>query len=276
MTDGARRSWGSRLVSTSAAFFRIDVIEEFNYPATMVMAMLAVVVPLVPFFFISDLVGDSPVVGGDYLTFTVIGLAMSAVMTGAMSGFGGTLQNAFQRGTLESFLIEPVSWTLLPLAMNQWQVMFGVVSGLLVFGVGILLGANLVLAGVPAAIVLGVLGLISSTAIGIISAAVLLLTLKSAPVLRLYALAASLLAGSVFSVSQLPGWAKALAALLPHTYVINGVRSALMEDPGTFDMPIGTAVIALSLFDLVFLPLGLVLFKRTLEFSRKMGSLSGY
>lgn len=261
---------------TSAAFFRVDVIEEFNYPLTLVMTLLGIILPLVPFFFISELVGDSRTVGGDYMTFTVIGLGMTAVLTGAMSGFGSSLQRAFQRGTMEVFLVEPVPWTTLPLAMNQWTLMFGALSGLLIFGVGSLLGATYQASGIPVAILIAVLGMISSTAIGILSAAILLLTLKSAPLIRLYSLAASVLAGSIFSVNQLPGWAQWLAYLLPHTYVINATRTALMADPGSFEMSPMTAIVALTIFNVVALAAGFYMFKKALELSRKMGTLGGY
>lgn len=261
---------------TAGAFLRVDVIEEVNYPLTLVMNLLGVIVPLVPFFFISELVGNSRTVGGDYLTFTVIGLGMTAMLTGAMSGFGSSLQRAFQRGTMEVFLVEPVPWTILPLAMNQWTLMYGALSGLLIFGVGWFMGASFMVAGIPIAILIAILGIISSTAIGICSAAILLLTLKSAPLIRLYSLAASLLAGSIFSVDQLPGWARIISYALPHTYVINATRTALMEDPGTFQMSTTTAIIALLVFNVVFLAGGFWIFRRALELSRKMGTLGGY
>lgn len=275
-TATEERFKGPGWLRTSAAFFRVDVIEEINYPLTLVMTLLGIVVPLIPFFFISELVGNSRTVGGDYLTFTVIGLGMTAVLTGAMSGFGSSLQQAFQRGTLEVFLVEPVPWTSLPLAMNQWTLMFGALSGVLIFVVGMILGADYDLSGVPVALLIAVLGIISSLAIGICSAAILVLTLKSAPLIRLYSFAASLLAGSIFGVGQLPTWAQYLSYLLPHTYVINATRTVLMDDPGTFVMQPTTAIVALLAFDVVFMFLGFFMFRRALELSRRMGTLGGY
>lgn len=273
-TGERRTSPGWR--KTAGAFLRVDVIEEINYPLTLAMQLLGIIVPLVPFFFISELVGSSRTVGGDYLTFTVIGLGLTAALTGAMSGFGSSLQRAFQRGTMEVFLVQPVPWTTLPLAMNQWTLMFGALSSLLIFGVGALMGADFQMSGVPVAIVIAILGVISSTAIGICSAAILLLTLKSAPLLRLYSFAASLLAGSIFSVDQLPTWAQYISFALPHTYVINATRTALMDDPGTFHMSTTTAIVALVVFNIVFLTVGFYVFRRALELSRKMGTLGGY
>ena len=263
-------------VATATAFFRVDFIEEINYPISFVTRLLGIIAPLLPFFFISQLVGNSPEVGGDYLTFTVIGLAMTALLSAAMTGFGTTLQRAFQRGTMETFLIEPVPWTAVPLAMNQWQVMNGLLYTVMLMGMGLILGASYKLAGVPAAILIAALGTIAGLAIGIVSAAVLLLTLKSTPVIRIYDIAASLLAGSIFSVGQLPGWARALSVFLPHTYVINGVRTALMADPGSYAISLSRAVTVLSIFDVVVFTFGIWLWRRTLDYSRKMGLLSGY
>jgi ABC-2 type transport system permease protein len=262
--------------ATATSFFRVDLVEEFNYPISFAMRLLGVVAPLLPFFFISKLVGNSPEVGGDYMTFTVIGLALTALLSTAMNGFGTTLQRAFQRGTMETFLVEPVPWTAIPLAMNQWQVLNGLLYTAMLMGMGWVLGANYHLAGVPAALLIGVLGVIAGMSIGIVSAAVLLLTLKSTPVIRIYDIAASLLAGSIFSVGQLPGWARALSAVLPHTYVINGIRTALMTNPGSYEVSLAGAVTVLSIFDVVVFAFGIWLWRRTLEFSRKMGLLSGY
>lgn len=274
--EATSRRTSPRWRTTAGAFLRVDVIEEINYPLTLLMQLLGIIVPLIPFFFISELVGNSRATGGDYFTFTVIGLGLTAAMTGAMSGFGSSLQKAFQRGTMEVFLVEPVPWTTLPLAMNQWTLMFGAISGLFIFGVGWLMGASFELSGVPVAIVIAVLGVVAATAIGICSAAILLLTLKSAPLIRLYSLAASLLAGSIFSVNQLPDWARYVSYALPHTYVINATRTALMEDPGSFEMSTTTAIIALLVFNVVFVAGGFYMFRRALELSRRMGTLGGY
>ncbi len=89
-------------------------------------------------------------------------------------------------------------------------------------------------------------------------------------------MAASLLAGSLFSVNQLPAWLRMFSWAIPHTYVINATRQVLMADPGSFVMPFSTAAIALTVFNLVVFSVGLWLFSRSLEYGRKMGMLSGY
>lgn len=261
--------------STLAAFLRTEFIEEISYPMSFAFSLMRSVMPLLLSFFIGQLIRDERV-GNDYLTFVSIGLGVTAMLAGALSGFGGSMQRAFQRGTLETYLVEPVPWTFLPLAMNTWQLILGVFSGSMLMMVGFFLGADYVTGNFPAFILLVLLGLVATTAIGLVSAAVLMLTLKSQPILHFYSLAAGLLAGSVFSVSQLPPWLRIFSYLIPHTYVINGSRTLLMEDPGAFEIPYTTALIVLTIFSAVVFPFGMWLYRRSLEFARRMGMLSGY
>jgi ABC-2 type transport system permease protein len=254
----------------------MDIIEDISYPMSLVLSELGTVLPVLVSFFIGDLVGESAEVGGDYFTFAVLGLAVTAMLQGALGGFGGNLQRALNRGSLETLLVEPVPWTYLPFAMNLWRITMGILEGAIILGMGALLGADYLASGWWQFVVLLLLGILACTAIGIVAAAILVISKRSKPFLTLYGMAASLLAGSVFSVSQLPDWLQTLAWAIPHTYVINASRAVLMEDPGTFVVPFDTAVIALLVFNVVVLSGGLWLFSRSLEYGRKMGMLSGY
>ncbi len=262
--------------SVAAAFLRRDFIEDVSYPAAFVFKKLGKVLPVFVFFFIGELVGESVTVGNDYFTFAVLGLAVTVSLQGALGGFGGSLQRALNRGTLETLLVEPVPWKLLPFAMNLWRIFVGVLEGGVILAIGALLGANYQMAGAGAFLVLLLLGIIASMAVGILVASVLVLAKKSKPFIALYGMAASLLAGSLFSVSQLPDWIRIFSWAIPHTYVINATRVVLMEDPGSFTISFGTAVLALTVFNIIAFTTGLWLFSRSLEYGRKMGVLSGY
>jgi len=272
----SKRSLNRPTPSIAAAFLRMDFIEEISYPASLVLSELGTVMPVFVFFFIGELVGESAAVGGDYFTFAVLGLAVTAALQGALGGFGGSLQRALNRGTLETLLVEPVPWTFLPFAMNLWRILMGVMEGGLILALGAILGAQYNIAGAGAFLILLFLGIIANMAIGIVAASVLVLAKRSKPFLTLYGMAASLLAGSLFSVGQLPEWLRVFSWAIPHTYVINASRTVLMDDPGTFMVPFTTAVTALLVFDVVVFTIGLWLFSRSLEYGRKMGMLSGY
>jgi ABC-2 type transport system permease protein len=275
-TKGLARRSIQRGYATVAAYLRLDAVEEFSYPLTFAMSEATVIVPLVVFLFVGQLVGASPRVGGDYFTFATVGLALAAMLQASLSGFGGALAQKQNRGQLETLLAEPVPWSLLPFAMNAWQVGVGIINGALILFVGAALGADLRMEGLGAFLLLALLGVIASVSIGILSASLMVLAKRGAPILALYGAAAALLGGVSFSVDQLPGWLRPLSWAVPHTYVINAARAALMDDPGTFVIPLSTAVIALSVFDAVVMAVGLLLFNRSLQYGRMAGSLGGY
>jgi ABC-2 type transport system permease protein len=262
--------------SISSAFLRMDAIEDVSYPLSLILGELGVMAPVFIYFFIGELVPSSPEIGDDYFTFAVIGLCVSTILQAALGGFGGSLQRAQNRGTFETLLVEPVPWTFLPFAMNLWRVILGFLGGVLIFSLGLLLGADYVISGIPAFVLLLILGVLASMGIGILAASLMVLAKRSQPVLTLYGLAASLLAGALFTVDQLPPYLRALSWAIPHTYVINSARTVLMEDPGSFSISFGSAALALTIFNLVVFTGGLWLFNRSLQYARKMGMLSGY
>jgi ABC-2 type transport system permease protein len=268
-------SW-VRTRSVVTAFLRMDSIEDISYPLSLMLGQLGTVAPVFIYFFVGELVGSSPQIGSDYFTFAVIGLCVAEILQSALSGFGGSLQRAQNRGTFETLLVEPVPWVFLPFAMNLWRVILGLIGGTLVFLLGAALGAGYVWAGIPQFLALLFMGILASMGVGILSASLMVLAKRSQPVLTLYGLASSLLAGALFSVDQLPPYLRALSWAIPHTYVINSARAVLMTDPGTFSIPFGTAMIALTGFNVVVFSIGLWLFSRSLQYARKMGMLSGY
>jgi ABC-2 type transport system permease protein len=265
-----------RMKQTSMAFLRADIVEDFSYPMSLVLGQLAVVVPIFVSFFIADLVGNSPEVGGDYLTFATIGLAMSAALQSTLQGFGARLQQIQDRGLFESILIEPIKWLWMPVGMNQWNMVRGFINAILLLLIGTALGAEINLSGLPATVLIVLAGMAAVSSIGILSASLMVLAKRSQPVVVLYGLAASIFGGALFSLSQLPTWLQPISYLFPHTYVLNGVRSALMEDPGTFVMPVPQALLGLGVTTAIVGGIGLFLFQRSLQIARELGLLSGY
>jgi ABC-2 type transport system permease protein len=261
--------------SMTAAFLRMDVIEDFSYPMVLFLSEVAFVLPVLINYFVGELVND-PRVGNDYFTFAAIGVAVTGILQASLSGFGISLQRAQGRGQFETLLVEPVQWVYLPFAMNLWRAGLGFINGLLILTVAGLLGAAYNFEGVPPFLVLVLLGMLASMAVGIMAASVMVVAKRSQPILTLYGLASSLLAGAVFSVDQLPGLLRPLSWIIPQTYVINGARYVLMDDPGTFIMPFGDAVLALVVFNAVMLSFGLWLFMRAVRFARETGILGGY
>jgi ABC-2 type transport system permease protein len=264
------------LLGVLLSFLRMNLSEELRYPMPFVLRQMSFLAELAVFYFVAQLIGDSSAVGGDYFTFVVIGIGVSRMLQPTLGGFGVDLQRAQSRGTLESWLVEPVSWISLPFAMSIWSIMVGVVSGLAILIVGTAFGARYALGGAIVTVPLLAVGLVASSATGILIAGQTVVAKRAAPVLQLYTLAASLLGGMLFPITLLPAWLRALSWLIPHTYVINAARAALMPQTVAGAVDPSLALLALALFSAIIMPLGLWSLSRWLQLGRRLGVLGGY
>jgi ABC-2 type transport system permease protein len=242
------------------------------------MQGLATFVPIVTFKFVADLVGENgPEVAYDYYTFVVLGIATMSVLGVTLNSFGGAMLNFVTQGQLEMFLVEPMPWRALPFALVPWPTFQAFITSGLMVVLSIPLGAEYSMSGVLPAIVIVFMGFAATLSIGILGASIKVLSKRTDPVLQLYTIAASVLSGAFFPIDLLPQWARALAWVIPHTYVIQALRRVLMPQGEVLPGPTaGQAILALGVFSLVMYPIALWVFGRALEYGRKIGALSGY
>jgi ABC-2 type transport system permease protein len=80
-----------------------------------------------------------------------------------------------------------------------------------------------------------------------------------------------LISGVYFPVSVLPGWMQPLTRLSPATYVLEGMRSALLDGAGTAALlpHLGR----LLLIGLVSIPVGLAIFRQAEMYAKRTGKL---
>lgn len=267
-----------RAGQVTGAFWRIDFIKATNYPLALVMKGLSAFIPIFTFVFVARLVGDNGAdVAFDYYTFVVIGVVTMNILAATLNSFGNDMLELVTQGQLEMFLVEPVRWNLLPFAMTPWAAFQAFATSAVMVLLSIPLGAEYRLEAVPMAILIILLGLAATLAIGILGASIKILSKRADPVLALYTIAASVLSGVFFPVEFLPSWLRALAWVIPHTYVIQALRRVLMPEGEVLPGPTAwQAVGALAIFSIVFYPIALWVFGRILNYGRKIGALSGY
>lgn len=268
----------SRLWGASDAFLRLGWRQAISYPLGFFMSQISNFLPILIYFFVSDLVTQPErAFGTDYFSAVVIGLIGVKLLDSGLRGFGTQMDVAINRGWLEMFLVEPVRWRFLPIAMSQWPNAQGVFAVITMALLGIVLGAHFELSGIPIALAIGALGMIAGLAIGTMSAAIKVLAKSGDPVLLLYTLMAQLFSGVYFPVENLPDGIRWVSYLMPHTYVIQGLRKALLADgpalPGPSSLSI---VVTLLVFSVLAYPLAIWIWGRALEYGRKLGVLSGY
>jgi len=267
----------SRLIAANNAFMVLGWRQAISYPLGFVMTQLSNFVPIFVFYFVATQVNNpSQGFGSDYFTSVVIGLLGVKILDTGLRGFGLQMDMAINRGWLEMFLVEPVRWRYLPIAMSQWPVAQGLFAVVTTIGITILLGADFNPSGIPLALLIGALGLIAGLAIGTLSAAVKVLAKSGDPILHLYTLAAQIFSGVYFPINDLPEPLRLLSYLLPHTYVIQGLRRVLA--PGDFATGLSTPTLiwTLVIFSALAYPFAIWVWGRSLNYGRQLGVLSGY
>lgn len=264
------RSRARKVIETLEAYLRLDLVEERMFPATSIMRYIAVVFPVLLYFFQSTFLGAGASVFGVML----IGTAVTVGLQDALTQLTARLNFAMERGTLETYLVEPVPWVLIPLAMNLWRSFTGGLLACFMIAVGYLLGMPVDPAGIPLALLVLFLGILACNALGTLAASFLVLFKRGDPVVMLFHLAAGVLGGALFPVSTLPEWIRWASYLVPHTYVIGAERQLLMPDPPAGELPVGLSLAVLTVMCVVMLTGGLFVFDRSLRLARRLGILS--
>jgi ABC-2 type transport system permease protein len=266
---------GSRI---SRAFLWEGWLGARSYPSSFVITQVTMLIPILSYYFVARLV-DAPerAVGEDYYAFVVLGLVTWRLLSGAASIVASALQEALDQGRLEMLLVQPVSWRFLPLALAEWPLALRLANTAGGLAVAIALGARFRLGGMVLALVILALGVGATLAIAAAVASLTLLAKKSDSVLRIYSLAAGLLAGVFYPTGVMPAWVRTFSYLIPDTYVIAAVRRLALPGGAAIDAPSALATITgLVAFDLVMLPISIWLFGRVLNFGREAGMLGSY
>jgi ABC-2 type transport system permease protein len=265
-----RRRFPRKVMDTFEAYVRIDLVEERMFPASTLLRYLAVVFPVLLYYFQTSFLDT----GEQVFMLTLTGVAVTAGLQDALTGLTARLQFAQERGTLETYLVEPVPWALIPVAMNIWRSVTGGVLACLMVGIGCALGAPIKASAIPLALVVLVLGIAACNAIGTLAASFLVLFKRGEPVIMIYGLAAGVLGGALFPISVLPSSIRWLSYLVPHSYVIDAERQLLMTDPPSGGVSPLLSIVILFGFCVVTFGVGLYIFDRSLNVARKWGILS--
>jgi ABC-2 type transport system permease protein len=129
-------------------------------------------------------------------------------------------------------------------------------------------------ANVPMALASLLLAVLSFNALGLFSAAVVIVIKQGNPVSLLISMASILLAGVLYPISVLPGWLQAIGQVLPLTHALELVRRSALGGEGIATLW-GPFLILLAL-TAVLLPAGLWACERAVRIAQTDGSLSQY
>ena len=207
--------------------------------------------------------------------FIFVGYAMYMWLSSLLWGPGTALRQEQIRGSLEAVFLTPVS-RLVPLfgpALTNvvWILFQLVVMGLAVW---LMFGVVLPLQGILLTLLVTLAGLPAMYAMGSLFGAAVLRFGEVGPAVQFVRGALSLLCGITFPIVMLPAWAQLTSAAMPPTYVVGGIRAALLTGASPLDL-LPTVLILLGLA-LVFGAFAVVLVRVLEASARRTGMLGRY
>lgn len=277
-----RKGWRAELRAANALAIKQWQV-ELSYPLSI---LWFVVMPFL--WFIPMLLTGTAVTGnaessalegmvgsGDWISYIAIGSAYAGLAISLIWGSGFTLRREQNAGTLETIMTTPMSkntfiWgsTLHNIQHGGLGVVLQLGASVVLFGVGLNLWGVLPALGVVALSIIGMQGIV------LIVVCIVILAKQGWMILEMLSSILFLVAPMSYPIAVLPIYLQYISVASPLTWSVEAFRGFLME--GLAFSGVINAIIALIILDVVFLILGVVLFRRTERYVRGKGALSQF
>lgn len=269
---------GAGVLARAGAIARRDLRTQVSYHFALLLRLGSLGFSIAIFFFISKLVGNAEELAqyrGGYFEFVLIGLAVTSFTLVGLRTFASTIGAEQGQGTLEILLTMPTGLgpilagaLAVPLTMTALEIAVYLGVGVGVFGVGLPPG------GVLLSIPLLILTVSTFCALGIFSAAFIVLTKRGDPITAFIAQSTSFLGGALFPVTLFPEALQSVSRVVPAYYGIKGLRDVLIGGAGAVDILDELAVLAA--FTAVLLPAAMATLRWALRIAKTTGTLGNY
>jgi len=205
--------------------------------------------------------------------FLLIGTLVWAYMSAVLDDMSLVIMWERWEGTIEHTLMTPVPRVVHLLGMSVFGVLHGLIRTSLILACSLpFFSVDLGHADWPVAAAVIAVGSISLVGLGILSGILPLLYPERGEQMSFMVQALVLLVSGVYySVSVLPGWLQAVSHISPATYLLRGIRDAIISGVG-FRHEAGNLA-TLALFGVVVVPGSLAAFAVAERWAKKTGRL---
>jgi ABC-2 type transport system permease protein len=258
------------------ALLRRDTLILASYRVALVLDVFLGVMDVIVYHFISETfegattasLGNAP----SYFAFALVGIVVTVVIQAAAVGIATKIREEQLTGTLEALIAQPVRVPELAFGMCGLPILFSTVrvAIYLVFG-ALAFGLDLSHTSWIGFAAMLIATSVAMSAIGIGTAAVVLVIKRGNAIAGFAIFAMSLVGGAFFPVSVLPDWLEAIGKVVPPRFAFDGFRDALYEGSGW-----ESDALVLLAFTVVTLPTAVWLFGRALDHTRRSGTLAQY
>jgi ABC-2 type transport system permease protein len=260
-----------RLYEKASACFRRDLTTDLSSRWSFALQGLHLAFAVISYYFLATQVAAGRSEGYPAFPFLLIGVMVQGYMTTVLVMFAQVVRGNQIAGTFKAVLTtrtSPVAFVLLSSLYPLSRTTIDVAVYLLV---GLLLGFSIGGSNVGGALLVFVLSLVAFGSLGIVLAALSLVSNRANTCVTLVVSASWLMSGGLYPREVLPSLLENAANLLPATYALNGLRATLIGNvPTSMILP---DLAALALFSILAVPVALVVFDVGLKRARVCGTL---
>jgi ABC-type polysaccharide/polyol phosphate export permease len=256
------------------AVLKKDAISAARYRNGIVFTLLAQAAQFAAFYYLARSVGPQfRPEGIPYFLFLVIGTGFYTFLLAGIHSFLRTIQESQQTGTLEALLTTSTSPPVLVGLSAMSAFATGIVQLLIYVGAGLYFFAPIQHVAAADCILILVLSVFITIAIGLYAAGLQISIYKGAAVLWLFGSGAWLLSGTLFPINALPRALRLVSLCIPFTHSLYGMRLALI---GGNAPELSHEIVVLAAFTLALVPTSIWFFSWTVKQARQNGTLSFY
>jgi ABC-2 type transport system permease protein len=267
-------------IRASLAFLKKDFLMESSYRLSFFFNFFGILISILSYFFINKLFGNAIVphltaYGVNYFSYVLVSTAFFGYVGVGLGSFSERIRLEQQQGTLEAILVTPARISTILLSLALWNLILATIDLIVYICLAIFLfKISFVNINILSTIIIFLLTITSFSALGIISAAFIMVFKRGNPFGWILGSLEGLIGGVYFPITVLPQWLQILAKFFPITYAIQAIQLALYKGYSLSLLWRETGI--LLLFSVVLLPLALVSFKFSLRKASREGTLGQY
>lgn len=262
--------------AAGAAVLRRDLLTALSYRLQLIGTIFGSFFSLTIFYYVSRLVRVEPFNSPDaYFAFVLVGLVIFAMLQALLRGAPVIVRQELVAGTFARVVLSPFgpvagisSMLLFPFAIAVMTGTLSLLLGAFAFGVDIDLPRAFL------AFPVACLAALSFAPFGLLSAAAVLIVKQSAMGVGALLAAITLVSGLYFPVELLPSWLGWASDVQPFTPAVDLMRHLLVGVE--MKNSVSGALVKLAAFGGGMLPLSLWVLARTVEYTRRRGTIVEY
>jgi ABC-2 type transport system permease protein len=209
----------------------------------------------------------------DLVLYLGIGTVVWAYLRAVFANVGEMVAWERWEGTIEYTMMAPISRLAHMLGVSLFSIIYGLARSALLLGVlSLFFNVDLSHANLGGAALILLVGSVSFLGFGIMAAVLpLLFPERGEEMTFVISSILLLVSGVYYPISVLPDWMEPLATISPATYVLEGMRAALLE--GTPTLALGPSILPILILGALTLPIGIAVFNWGERFAKRTGRL---